>query len=68
MAKSSGRDNQSGHLSAGGPVTSEQRPPGPVPLRRLTRLGDKTAGMNNPHGVGPVSKTVMVGNNGGKTY
>lgn len=44
-------ESKSGHLSTGGKVTSEQRPPGPVPLRHLTRLGSTTAPTKNPNGV-----------------
>lgn len=44
--------SNSGHLSKGSVVTREDRPPGPVPMRHLTRLGDqKACCSDSPQGV-----------------
>lgn len=52
-------ESKSGHLSTGGKVTTERRPPGPVPMKHLVRLGSTTAPTSNPNGV-PMSPTPTV--------
>lgn len=67
MADNSKTSN-GGHINRGSTVTREDRPAGPTPMRRQTRLGAGVAVMDNPFGTGAVPKDVKVGNNGGKTY